>query len=92
MLPVPLLPQAERVKALGPIDSQDAIEVIDLVLKKLRPIAFEVNLLPVALEVLIPHPDPIGARDPDQEVGERKTIVPHLEILGPNIDDLGVYE
>jgi len=33
MLPVPLLPETERVEPLGPVHCQHAIQMIDLVLE-----------------------------------------------------------
>jgi hypothetical protein len=44
--------------------------VIDLVLEKLRAIAFHLDFLPFALEILVSHPNTVGARHPDQEVGK----------------------
>jgi hypothetical protein len=92
MLPVPLLSQAEGIKPLGAIHSEHAIEVINLVLEQFGPIAFDLDLLPIALQVLVSHPDAIGARDSNQKVGEGETVVPYLEILSPDIDNFRVDE
>ena len=35
---VPLLPQAERIEAVGTVHGQDTVEMIELVLKELGPV------------------------------------------------------
>jgi hypothetical protein len=90
VLPVPLLPQAERVEPQWAIYCKHSVEMIDFVLEQLRAIALHLDFLPITFEILIAHPDAIGARHPNQEVGERKTVVPHLEILVPYVDDFRV--
>jgi hypothetical protein len=66
MLAVPLLPETERVEPLRAIHREDPIEMIDLMLEELGPIAVQVDFVPRALEVLVAHPDPIGSRDANQ--------------------------
>src|SRR4051812_12254947 len=90
MLPVPLLPQAEGVKPLGTIHREYAVEVIDLVLEKLCTVSLHFYLLPLPFEVLISHSDPVSPRYTDQEVRERKAIIPDLEVLCPDVDDLRI--
>jgi hypothetical protein len=90
VLPVPLLPQAERVEPLGPIHCEHPVEVINLVLKELCTITLHLDFLPVTFKVLIPNSDPIGAGNPNEEVGEGKTIVPYFEVLGADVNDLGI--
>jgi hypothetical protein len=44
---VPLLAQAEGVEALRPVDRQYAVQMIDLVLQKLRSISLYFDLVPL---------------------------------------------
>ena len=43
---MPLLPQTEGVEALRSVDRQHAVEMIDLVLQKLRSIPLHLDLVP----------------------------------------------
>jgi len=87
---VTFLAQIERVETVRPIDGEDAVEMIDLVLQELRPVALQVDFLPGALEVLVLDPDPIGPAHADEQVGEGEAVVPHLEVLVADIHDLRV--
>src|SRR4051812_5636716 len=59
-------------------------------LEKLCPVSLHLDLLPLAFEVLISHPDSVCPRYPDQEVRKRKAIVPDLEVLRAYVDDLRI--
>lgn len=75
---------------MRPIDRQHAIEVIDLMLQQLGPVALELGLVELAAQVVVAHPNAIGAEDADQQVGEREAVVPHREVLVADIDDFRV--
>src|SRR5262249_6015699 len=85
-----LFTQAERVGAVGTIDREYPVQVVDLVLQQLGAIALELDLMGVSLEILIADPNVIRPLHPDQQVGEGEAVVPHREVLGPDIDDLGI--
>jgi hypothetical protein len=90
MLAVPLFPEAEGVQALRPVDGEHAVQVIDLVLEQLRPITFDVHFLPFAFQILITYPNAVSARDANQEIGERKAIIPDFEVFSTDVYNLGV--
>ena len=75
---------------MRPVDCEHSIEVIDLMLQQLSPVALEVGFVSPAAQVVIPHTNPVGTEDANEQVGERKAIIPHREILVPDIDDLGI--
>ena len=91
-MPVPLLPQTERIESMRAVHGQDPVEVVDLVLNELGPVTLEVHLRPFPLEVLIANPNPVGTGDPDEKVGEREAVVPDREILVADVHDLGIDE
>src|SRR5687768_18250431 len=68
MQPVPLLAETEGIQPVRPIHCEDAVQMIHLVLQQLRAVTLELFLVPVALDVLIPDPDPVGT-------GDRKSVV-----------------
>src|SRR5512134_1037970 len=87
---LPLRAVGERVQADGPVQRQDAVEVVDLVLHQLRHGSLKLDHTLLASRVEIPHRHLVGPGHPYEQVGERETVVPHREILGPDIHDLGV--
>jgi hypothetical protein len=90
MLAVPFLPETKRIQPLRPIDREDPVEVIDLVLQQLGTVALDLQLGPLTLEILIAKPDPIRPGDPDQEIRKGEAVVPHLEVFGSYVEDLRV--
>ena len=89
---VPFLPEAEWIHAIGSINGEHAVEVVDFMLEELRAIGLEVDFLLVALEVLKSNPDPVGPLDPDHQIREGKAVVPDREVLGPDVDNLRIDE
>jgi hypothetical protein len=59
---MPFLTETKRVQALRAIHGQHAIYVVDLVLKKLRAVTFDLHFRPFSLQVLIPDPDSVRSR------------------------------
>ena len=64
--------------------------MVDLVLQQLRSITLDLDLVPFPFQVLIPDPDPVGPRHSNQKIGEGEAVVPDLEVLVPDIDDLRI--
>lgn len=87
---VPLLTEADWIRAVRPIDRQDAVEVIYLVLDELGSIPVEFDFVNGVSHILVLEANSVGPLDPYQHVGERETVVPHDEIFGANINNLGV--
>src|SRR5215213_4955596 len=87
---VPLLAQTEWVQAVRAVYGQHAIQVIDLVLQELCSITFDFRLRPFPSQVLVLDPDPVGAGNADPEIREREAIVPDLEILVTDVQDLRI--
>jgi hypothetical protein len=77
---------------MRPVDGEHSIEVIDLMLQQLGPVALEVGFMRPAAQVVIAHTNPVGTEDANEEVGEREAIIPHREVLVPDVDDLGIDE
>ncbi len=75
---------------MRPIHGQNSVQVVDFVLEELSPIALEIDLVKFALEVLVTDPNPIRSVDPDQQIRERKTVIPDRKVFGADVDDLGV--
>ena len=75
---------------MGTVHRQHAVQVVELVLEQLGPVALQLHLVPLTLEVLIADPDAVGPGDSDEKVGKREAVVPYLEVLVPDIDDLRV--
>lgn len=89
---VPLLSEAERIHAVGPIDGKHTVKVVDLMLEQFRSIGFQVDLLGVAFQILKSNPDAIGPLDPDHQVRKGEAVVPNREIFGSDVDNLWVDE
>jgi hypothetical protein len=87
---MPFFAKAERVETVGAVDREHAIEMIDLVLHQFGTVPFDLHLGPFASQVLIADSNPMGSGDSDQQVGEGETVIPHLEVLIPDIDDFGI--
>src|SRR3982751_3529378 len=87
VLTVPLFPQAERIQSLRSVDREDTIEMIDLMLKQLGLVAFDIQLQPFALQILITNSDPVRAGDANQEVGKREAVVPDVEVFVADVHD-----
>src|SRR5262245_41205322 len=66
--------------------------MVDFVLDQLGAIALELFFVPNAFDILVSYANPICPLDPHEEVGERKTVIPDPEILGSDVDDLGIDE
>ncbi len=75
---------------MRPIHGENPIQVINFMLEELGPITLEIDFVELAPEILVADPDPVGSLHPDQEVREGKTVVPHREIFGADVDDFGV--
>lgn len=75
---------------MGPIYGQNAVQVVDFVLEKFGSVSLEVDLMEVSFEVLVTDPDPVGPLDSDQQVGERKAVIPDRKVLGADVDDFRV--
>ena len=69
-----------------------SVQVVDLMLQQLRAVAFELGFMGLAPEVVVPHANAVGAENTHQQVGEGEAVIPHREVLVPDIDDLGIDE
>ncbi len=77
---------------MRPVDREHSIEVIDLMLQQFSPVTLEVGLMRLATQVMITDANAVGPEHPHEQVGEGKAVIPHREVLVPDIDDLGIYE
>jgi len=77
---------------MRPVDCEHSVEVIDLMLQQFSPVALEVGFVRPAPQIVIADANPVGSEDANKEVGEREAVIPHREVLVPNVDDLGVDE
>src|SRR5881296_384138 len=87
---LPLRAERERVDPARAIESQDAIQVVDLVLQQLRHRSLDLHGVLLALRVGIAHHDLVGPVDANEQVGKREAIVPHEEVIPPHVRDLGI--
>lgn len=77
---------------MRPVDREHSVEVIDLMLQQLRPVALEIGLVRLAAQVVVSDANAVRPEDAHQQVGEREAVVPHREILIADIDDLRIDE
>ena len=77
---------------MRPVDREHSVEVIDLMLQQFRPVALEVGFVRLAPQVVIADADAVGSEDAHEQVGEREAVIPHREVLVPDVDDLGIDE
>jgi hypothetical protein len=54
---IPLLAEAKGVRAVGPVDGQNPVQVVDLVLQQLGPVPLQILLMGLTLQVLIADSD-----------------------------------
>ena len=62
-----------------PVDRENAVEVIDLMLEQLRQRSRCLHGMPAAIDVFVLHFDRMMTAHTDEEVRERETVVPELE-------------
>lgn len=89
---IPLLAETIGIEPDWAVDRQHAIEVIDLVLQEFGAVAFEFCVVRRPLQILVLDLDAMDPGDPNQELRERKTIIPDGEVLAADIDDFGIDE
>src|SRR5207253_2828847 len=87
---LPLRAERERVDPARAVESQDAIQVVDLVLQQLRHRSLDLHGVLLALRVGIADRDLVGPGDTNEQVGKREAIVPHQEVVPPYVRDLGI--
>jgi len=73
-----LLEEAQRLERLHPVDEQDAVEMVDLVLRHAGRVAFEVELDAVAASIERAHLDLVGTDDAAAQLREAEAAFPVL--------------
>src|SRR2546425_357161 len=79
-----------RVRARPPVESEDAVQMGDFVLQQLGHRTLQRHRMLLPLQVRVAEGRRVGARHADVQVREGKAVVPHQEVLRPNVGDLRV--
>lgn len=82
--------EAEGIGARWPVHGEDAVEVVDFVLNELGHVAAEIGAMLATAEVQVLQRNVVRANDTDHELWERKAVVPNLEVVGTDVDDLRI--
>src|SRR5437660_2865513 len=86
----PFRAECERIGASRAVEREDAVEMIDLVLQQLGHRPLELHGVLLALQIGGCEGRRVGARHAHKHVREAEAVVPHEEVIRPDVGDLRV--